>query len=59
MSNSLVISTEPKEPNTMKDHTLTTFSAFDVPEDVQRKVMTLLDAYNPDIDYRNCDENGY
>lgn len=43
----------------MKDHTLTTFSAFDVPEDVQRKVMALLDAYNADIDYRNCDENGY
>ena len=40
------------------NHTLTTFSAVDVPQDVQREVMELLARYNSDIDQRACDENG-
>ena len=42
----------------MSGHLLTVFNAIDVPEDVARRVMDLLDPYDPDVYVRQCDEHG-
>ena len=39
-------------------HTLTVFNAVDVPQDIQRAVMQLLDPYDADIYERDCDAQG-
>lgn len=39
-------------------HTLTVFNAVDVPQEIQRQVMQLLDPFDADIYERDCDESG-
>jgi hypothetical protein len=41
-----------------RPYTLTVFNAVNVPQSVQRRVMELLGAYDPDIYQRECDASG-
>lgn len=41
------------------EHTLVSFSGVDVPQDVQRKIMNLLEPFDSDINEYASDARGY